>query len=435
MEQNLDRTCKVSVLVPVYNEKPYLRQCLNSLAAQTLDDIEFICIDDGSTDGCSEILDAYAARDMRFRVIHKENSGYGASMNIGLRAAKGKYVGIVESDDFADSEMFRSLYQAAEEHQAEVVKSNYWTFDDTKTELFEVLFGHPYGKVLTPVRDEPSLLYATASIWTCLYRKSFLEDKEIWFNETPGASYQDTSFAFLTKACATRFLLVREGYLHYRTDNEGSSVKSKGKIYSIVDEYDAVERYLDAHAMELADELHTYSAELFFRNFGFNEKRIGQESWRAFWEKAYPKLVAAQSRGWFHHDLGRSMENWMFMRRQMYQEEDLLLKGFCVRCQQEPHLYLYGAGQVTKSLLSSFNRYEISVDGILVSCKDENPSSVSDISVYAMDDAPADREHDFVVIAVTPRKPEVQQEIFFQLEQAGYRNVIVLTKELQKALS
>ena len=105
--------CRVSVLVPVYNVKKYLRQCLDSLAAQTLDGIEFICIDDGSTDGCSEILDAYAEKDERFRVIHKENSGYGASMNVGLRAARGEYIGIVESDDFADAEMFAALYDVA----------------------------------------------------------------------------------------------------------------------------------------------------------------------------------------------------------------------------------------------------------------------------------------------------------------------------------
>lgn len=114
----------VSVLVPVYNVKPYLRQCLDSLKAQTLGSIEFVCIDDGSTDGSGEILDAYAAGDARFRVIHKANSGYGASMNVGLRAAQGKYIGIVESDDFADAGMFEALHEAAEAQQSDIVKSN-----------------------------------------------------------------------------------------------------------------------------------------------------------------------------------------------------------------------------------------------------------------------------------------------------------------------
>ena len=88
--------CKVSVLVPVYNVRKYLAQCLDSLAAQTMDDIEFICIDDGSTDGSEKMLDEYAEKDRRFHVIHKANSGYGASMNVGLHAARGEYIGIVE---------------------------------------------------------------------------------------------------------------------------------------------------------------------------------------------------------------------------------------------------------------------------------------------------------------------------------------------------
>ena len=129
--------CKVSVLVPVYNVKEYLRQCLDSLAAQTLDGIEFICIDDGSTDGCSEILDAYAEKDERFRVIHKENSGYGASMNVGLRAARGEYIGIVESDDFADAEMFAALYDVAKLQDAEVVRSNFWDTAETRSTFHE----------------------------------------------------------------------------------------------------------------------------------------------------------------------------------------------------------------------------------------------------------------------------------------------------------
>lgn len=140
--------CNVSVLVPVYNVKTYLRECLDSLAAQTLDSIEFICIDDGSTDGCSEILDAYAAKDVRFRVIHKENSGYGASMNVGLRAARGTYIGIVESDDFADAEMFAALSREADANHADVVKSNFFSFTKREGDRFcELLKGCSYRKI------------------------------------------------------------------------------------------------------------------------------------------------------------------------------------------------------------------------------------------------------------------------------------------------
>ena len=116
----------VSVITPIYNVERYLPECLDSLLSQTLEDIEFICVNDGSTDGSGEILRSYAARDPRIIVIEKENSGYGASMNVGLDAASGEYIGIVESDDFASPEMFETLYQLAVDHgQPDIVKSNY----------------------------------------------------------------------------------------------------------------------------------------------------------------------------------------------------------------------------------------------------------------------------------------------------------------------
>ena len=94
---------KVSVLVPIYTVEKYLRQCLDSLINQTLEDIEIICINDGSTDSSPEIIKEFQAKDVRIKVINKENSGYGASMNMGVDMATGEYIGIVESDDYAEN--------------------------------------------------------------------------------------------------------------------------------------------------------------------------------------------------------------------------------------------------------------------------------------------------------------------------------------------
>ena len=116
----------VSVLTPVYNVERYLPECLDSLRAQTLRNIEFICINDGSTDGSLEILKRYAELDDRFVIIDKPNSGYGASMNRGLDAARGEYIGIVESDDVASPDMFKKLYRFASCHRCDLVKSNYF---------------------------------------------------------------------------------------------------------------------------------------------------------------------------------------------------------------------------------------------------------------------------------------------------------------------
>ena len=110
------------------------------------------------------------------------------------------------------------------------------------------------------------------------------------------------------------------------------------------------------------------------------------------------------------------------------------MKGFLVRCKTTLNCYLYGAGAVAKGMIERLEGINLRPSGILVSQMEGNPVELDGVPVYAMQDASIDREHDAVVIAVTPRKPEVQQEIFTSLVHAGYRNVIVLTKELQQAL-
>ena len=271
--------CKVSVLVPVYNVKKYLRQCLDSLAAQTLAEIEFICIDDGSTDGSEKILDEYAKRDARFRVIHKENSGYGASMNVGLRAAQGEYIGIVESDDFADEEMFAVLYEAAEHARVDVVKSNCFFFTETEGDRFyEMLMGLPYQEICS-ARETPRLLQTDTFVWTSLYRRAFLVQNDIWFHETPGASYQDVAFSLKVAAFCNRIFLLRKGYLHYRLDNaDASSHKIRQKIHCYHDEFAEYWRFVEKHAGTV-------------RSFG---TAASYNMWRIYHTSCWPNVRGAE---------------------------------------------------------------------------------------------------------------------------------------------
>ena len=121
MENNI----KVSVVIPIYNVEKYLRQCLDSVVNQTLKEIEIICVNDGSTDSSPAIINEYAAKDPRIVVIDKANSGYGHSMNCGFDLARGEYIGIVESDDYADPDMFEKLYECAAADGLDVVKSGF----------------------------------------------------------------------------------------------------------------------------------------------------------------------------------------------------------------------------------------------------------------------------------------------------------------------
>lgn len=117
---------KVSIIVPVYNVKDYLEKCLDSLVHQTLKDIEIVVVDDGSTDGSGEFVDAYA---MGFpdimKVIHKQNGGLMSAWTTGVRASQGDYLGFIDSDDYATKDMFEQLYSLASKHDVDIVISNY----------------------------------------------------------------------------------------------------------------------------------------------------------------------------------------------------------------------------------------------------------------------------------------------------------------------
>ncbi len=260
---------KVSVLVPIFNVEKYLKECLDSIVNQTLPELEVICINDGSTDNSGDIIDTYAAKDPRIVVIHKENSGYGDSMNKGLELATGEYVGIVESDDFAEPNMFEELYNLAKKYTADVAKSNfysYYTHLDKKSPMWNkdanvvynkasgvVIRAHntknhiiPAGsaKQLIDPRVDQRIFHQSPAIWAGIYNREFLNKNGIGFLPSGGASYQDTGFNFKVWACARRAVFTDEAYLHYRRDNDASSVHNPGKVFCVADEYSEIEKFL-----------------------------------------------------------------------------------------------------------------------------------------------------------------------------------------------
>lgn len=238
---------KVSVLVPICNVERYLEECLDSLVAQSFTDFEVLCINDGSTDGSLAIIHRYMPADARFRVIDKPNSGYGASMNMGLANAIGEYIAILESDDFFEPNALELLVDAAERNQSDVVKADfylYWSTPQERDELFRIVDEQEVGRTMRPI-DDLAIFFRKPSIWSALYRSSFLRDNGIDFLETPGASYQDAGFNFKVWASAARATFIADPILHYRQDNEKSSVNSAAKVYCVCDEYASMTSFVN----------------------------------------------------------------------------------------------------------------------------------------------------------------------------------------------
>ena len=236
---------KVSIIVPTFNVEPYLTECMESITNQTLEDIEIICINDGSTDGSLAILKSYAEKDPRIILVDKENGGYGIGMNIGMSKATGEYIGIVEPDDFVPVNMFGDLYKIASENDLDFVKADFYRFERATNGDMFLSYNHLdrtdkyYNKVFDPSHT-PEAIRFIMNTWSGIYKKSFLDKFNIRHNETPGASFQDNGFWFQTFAFATRAMIIDKPYYMNRRDNPNSSVKNVQKIYCINVEYDHI---------------------------------------------------------------------------------------------------------------------------------------------------------------------------------------------------
>ncbi len=236
----------VSIIVPVYNVEQYLSACLDSILAQTLKDLEVICVDDGSTDKSPAILDDYAKKDSRVRVIHKENRGYGHSMNVGIDAAFGEYIGIVESDDCVLPDMYEKLFWAAKNNDLDVVKSDvilWWGNLNYSIEYYKKYLDKYYNRILDGSYRKVFFEFFM-NTWTGIYKKSFLDENQIRHNESPGASYQDNGFWMQTLSYCKRAMWLRDAFYMYRQDNPAASIKSKGKVTAMIKEYEYIEKIL-----------------------------------------------------------------------------------------------------------------------------------------------------------------------------------------------
>ena len=221
---------KVSIVIPCYNVEKYLKQCLESVVNQTLKEIEIICVNDGSKDSTLSLIQEFANTDDRIKVISQENGGYGKAMNNGFSNATGEYIGIVESDDFVDPDMFEKLYIEAAKNDLDVVKSSfyfYWGKQD-KSIKYRITNKINRNKVFCPAKDfknpEDITDYFSIfpSIWSAIYKNSFIKENNIKFLETPGASLQYTRYNFEVYSRAEKSELYEKFVLHHNRDNEES---------------------------------------------------------------------------------------------------------------------------------------------------------------------------------------------------------------------
>ena len=243
------KTPKVSVIIPCHNAEKYLAQCLDSVSAQTLKDIEIICVDDGSTDSTPAILQQYAQNDSRFHVLIQENKNAGNARNNGLRIARGEYLSFLDADDFFEPDMLEKMAQSADQYQADftVCHSDRYLMDEKQLS--------PAPWVVQDIHIPPYMPFSYRQLtqnvfrvfigwaWDKLYRRQFVEQNGLWFQEQ--RTTNDLLFVYAALVLAKRITVVDGVYVHQRRgSNESLSVTREKSWHCFYDALIALRQQL-----------------------------------------------------------------------------------------------------------------------------------------------------------------------------------------------
>ena len=213
-------TPKVSVIIPVYNTEKYLRECLDSVANQTLRDIEIICVDDGSTDNSLAILREYAAKDNRVTVLTQKNINAGAARNHGMLYAKGKYLSFLDSDDYFDLCMLSDCVQKMESEKADIVcfaaRQKDMRNGRTSDMPWSLDVRNLPNKACFSPNEIPTKIFNTFQNWPWnkMFRREFIEKNGIRFQEIPRTN--DMLFTCSALVLAERIAVIKKAYVFYR---------------------------------------------------------------------------------------------------------------------------------------------------------------------------------------------------------------------------
>ena len=226
---------KVSVIIPVYNTEQYLHQCLDSIIGQTLEDIEIICVDDGSSDSSLDILREYEKKDTRIKILQQENAGAGAARNKGMEIATGEYLSFLDSDDFFENEMLEDAYKTAKQYEADFVvfKSNQYQTENgefvTTNWVVREKELPPYQPFTYRQLTDNVFKVFVGWAWDKLYNRQFVQQKGLRFQEQRTSN--DLLFVFSALVLAKKIAFLPEVLAHQRRDTKDSLSKTREKSW------------------------------------------------------------------------------------------------------------------------------------------------------------------------------------------------------------
>ena len=244
---------KISIIVPVYNVEKYLRQCLDSIVNQSLQDIEVICVNDGSLDSSLDILNEYKSKDKRVIVITQENKGTGVARNLGIEYSNGECLAFVDPDDWLEPNALEELYSKYKENDVDIVQHDHTYVNEEKNEYGEVVFSkHASYCLQTNINDGD--IYNWESIknknfsllplasWGRLYSTNFVKKNNIKF--APNKCSEDNIFTIKSFMLAKDILYVNNTFYNYRVRIDSCSHKISNDNFCIFDNVKLLKDFL-----------------------------------------------------------------------------------------------------------------------------------------------------------------------------------------------
>lgn len=215
------QTPLLSVIIPVYNAKKYINECIGSVLKENVQSIEIICVDDGSTDESAVLINAIAASEPRVKFLRQEHSSAGAARNLGLRNAKGEFVHFLDSDDWLCPGIYKRCIQTLRKTKADVCAFQYISYDDSDRKMRKrpCLCGR--NRFYSSFREASAFfIYNMVAPWNKMYRRTWLEEKRLRFDEIVCGN--DRGFYFRMLAASGTIVLLSDYGVYYREKNAGS---------------------------------------------------------------------------------------------------------------------------------------------------------------------------------------------------------------------
>lgn len=397
---------KVSIIIPIYNAEKYICRCLDSLLAQSYQDFELICVDDGSTDDTPAILQNYARRDDRITVLHQSNQYAGAARNNGMKKANGKYLLFLDADDFFGETMLEEIVKKAEEDYAEVLVFDAFYYDDKLQSVIKgrgrFLKAELFGAGIKKAESIADIIYefVTPASWNKLFLREFIEKDELQFQVIQRSN--DLYFVYAALSCASRISVLDKKLLYYRYNNE-NSLQGRG------------------------DDTSAVFAEALYELKDFLEKR----NWFEIFRKSYEKM--AVSVVFYNLNNMKSTDFYSFLYQLLQQDilfkigyEKKMLDAVLERILlNREKCIVYGAGDVARTLvwtlLMKFGYQKENIK-VVVTDTQNTVEEVWGIKVHTFAEISTEEQTNLVMIALSDKK--IQEEIEQIVQKKNFSKVI-----------